>query len=184
MEDIYRGLQSGAKSYLLKDMSTAEIIGTIRSVHEGTVDLPTIVTERLSQRLQRQALTNREREVLLFLVKGRSNREIAAALGISEETAEPSPSAVVTLSPFVVETTQDIGYLATSTLAGTRLNTSLKDVGAAVSVFTEEFLADIGVQNIEDILAYTASTEGGGVNGNFSGITGDRQMRRVTTRPG
>ncbi len=89
------------------------------------------------------------------------------------ETAEPSPSAVVTLSPFVVETTQDIGYLATSTLAGTRLNTSLKDVGAAVSVYTEEFLADIGVQNIEDILAYTASTEGGGVNGNFSGITGE-----------
>jgi len=33
-------------------MSTAEIIGTIRAVHEGTVDLPTIVTERLSQRLQ------------------------------------------------------------------------------------------------------------------------------------
>lgn len=87
-EDIYRAIQSGAKSYLLKDMSTAEIIGTIRAVHEGTADLPTIVTERLSQRLQRQALTNREREVLLLLVKGRSNKEIAAALGISEETAK------------------------------------------------------------------------------------------------
>jgi len=86
---------------------------------------------------------------------------------------EPAKKEVVTLSPFVVESTQDTGYLATSTLAGTRLNTSLKDVGAAVSVYTEEFLADIGVQNIEDILAYTASTEGGGVNGNFSGITGE-----------
>lgn len=87
-EDIYRAIQSGAKSYLLKDMSTAEIIGTIRAVHEGTADLPTIVAERLNARLQRQTLTNREREVLLLLVKGRSNKEIASALGISDETAK------------------------------------------------------------------------------------------------
>jgi DNA-binding NarL/FixJ family response regulator len=87
-EDIYRAIQSGAKSYLLKDMSTDEIIGTIRAVHAGSADLPTAVAERLNERLQRQALTNRERDVLLLLVKGRSNKEIAAALGISDETAK------------------------------------------------------------------------------------------------
>ena len=77
------------------------------------------------------------------------------------------------LSPFVVTTEQNRGYQAASTLAGTRLNTDLKDVGAAVSVYTQEFLQDINVSKIEDILTYTASTEGGGQNGNFSGITGD-----------
>ncbi len=80
---------------------------------------------------------------------------------------------VINLSPFLVETGSDTGYLATSTLAGTRLNTSLKDIGAAVSVYTEEFLEDIAVNNIEDILTYTTSTEGGGINGNFSGISGE-----------
>jgi DNA-binding NarL/FixJ family response regulator len=87
-EDIYRAIQSGAKSYLLKDMSTDEIIGTIRSVHQGTADLPSGIARRLDERQQRQALTNREREVLALLVKGRSNKEIAAALGISEETTK------------------------------------------------------------------------------------------------
>ena len=87
-EDIYRAIEAGAKSYLLKDMSTAEIIGTIRAVHEGKADLPDVVAARLHERLQRQAISKREQEVLLLLVKGRSNKEIASALDISEETAK------------------------------------------------------------------------------------------------
>ncbi len=79
---------------------------------------------------------------------------------------------VVELSPFIVNAEQDNGYRAASTLAGSRLSTELKDVGAAVSVYTREFLDDIGVSKIEDILSYTMSTEGGGMNGNYSGITG------------
>ncbi len=80
---------------------------------------------------------------------------------------------VIELSPFVVASSQDTGYQATTTLAGTRLNTNLKDVGAAVSVYTEEFLKDINVSKIEDILTYTLSTEVGGQNGNFSGVSGE-----------
>jgi hypothetical protein len=87
--------------------------------------------------------------------------------------AEAKKEETVELSPFVVESTQDVGYQATSTLAGTRLNTNLKDIGAAVSVYTQEFLEDINVTKLQDILTYTAGTESAGQNGNFSGITGE-----------
>ena len=103
---------------------------------------------------------------------------VAGPLAFAQSTPSASAPArpedeTVVLSPFVVTSTQETGYLATSTLAGTRLNTSLKDIGAAVSVYTPEFLEDINVSKLEDILAYTMSTEGGGQNGNFSGIVGE-----------
>jgi hypothetical protein len=104
---------------------------------------------------------------------------VLLASSVSAQTA-PAPAASaagesepVALSPFVVSSDSEVGYLATSTLAGTRLNTSLKDIGAAVSVYTPEFLADINVSKIEDILTYTLSTEAGGQNGNFSGVSGE-----------
>lgn len=87
-EDIYRAIQSGAKSYLLKDMATEQIIGTLRAVHAGGADLPDSVARRLAERSQRQNLSARERDVLLLLVKGRSNKEIASDLFVSEETVK------------------------------------------------------------------------------------------------
>ncbi len=92
------------------------------------------------------------------------------------ETLPPAPAErdeILKLNPFLVNENDAVGYQATTTLAGTRLNTSLKDIGAAVSVYTAEFLADINVTKLEDILTYTASTEAGGQNGNFSGVSGE-----------
>ena len=81
----------------------------------------------------------------------------------------PSPSETVKLNPFVVSESDAVGYSANSTLAGTRINTALRDVGAAISIITPEFLQDTAATNLGELLALTTSTEIGGVAGNFAG---------------
>lgn len=87
-EDIYRALQSGAKSYLLKDMPKEQIFNVIRKVHAGLEVLPSQVDQRLKERMRRPELTKREMAVLELLFKGRSNKEIAEVLDISEDTVK------------------------------------------------------------------------------------------------
>lgn len=75
----------------------------------------------------------------------------------------------VQMSPFEVSTSQDRGYAATTSLAGSRLNTNLRDVGAAVQVITPTFLSDVNATNLQKLLVYTTNTEVAGVGGNFYG---------------
>ena len=62
------------------------------------------------------------------------------------------------LSPFVVTAPQDQGYAATSTLAGTRLRTDLKDIGSPITVVTKEFLADASAGYSAAALQYAPSS--------------------------
>jgi two-component system NarL family response regulator len=87
-EDIYRALQAGARGYLLKGMDIAELIEAIRTVHRGKSRIPAAVAERLAERLAGPALTERETDVLRLIVAGKSNKEIASALFISEATVK------------------------------------------------------------------------------------------------
>jgi DNA-binding NarL/FixJ family response regulator len=87
-EDIYRSLQAGAKAYLLKGMTTEELLVTIRSVHEGKTRIATPIAEKLAERMGSETLTARELEVLERIVAGRANKEIALDLGISEATVK------------------------------------------------------------------------------------------------
>ncbi len=89
----------------------------------------------------------------------------------TEPAAPRASDDVLVLSPFTVDSSQDRGYQATNTLAGTRLKTDLRDVGSAIQVITDQFLKDTGVRNTEELLKYTTSTEVGGQGGNFSGST-------------
>jgi two-component system NarL family response regulator len=87
-EDIYRALQSGAQAYLLKDMSREELVEAIRAVHAGEYRLPANVAGRLAERMRRPEITPREIEALKLIVKGKSNKEIASSLSITEETVK------------------------------------------------------------------------------------------------
>jgi outer membrane receptor protein involved in Fe transport len=78
-----------------------------------------------------------------------------AAVTTSAGSDEP-----IVLSPFEVESTQDTGYRARNTLAGSRVSTDLKDLAGPVTVVTRDFLDDIGAVNINDILTYEVGTEG------------------------
>ena len=87
-EDIFRAIQAGARGYLLKGMDADELIDAIQTVHRGKSRIPAAVAERLAERLSGNALTERETEVLKTIVAGKSNKEIAAALFISEATVK------------------------------------------------------------------------------------------------
>jgi hypothetical protein len=92
----------------------------------------------------------------------------APAPGTGTETTEET----IRLSPFMVSADEDVGYQATSTLAGTRVRTELKDTASAISVVTSAFLQDTGSKNAKDLLIYTTSTEVAGLRGNFSAQAG------------
>lgn len=78
---------------------------------------------------------------------------------------------VVVLNPFEVNESRDVGYLAQNTLAGSRLNSSLKDTAAAISVLTPEFLKDLGATNMKDIILFqnNAVPDYGDADSNFNG---------------
>jgi DNA-binding NarL/FixJ family response regulator len=86
--DVRRALDAGARGYLLKHMLMTEVIAAIRAVHRGEWVIPPAIAASLAQHPERERLTPRELEVLEWMVQGLSNREIAAAIGRTEETAK------------------------------------------------------------------------------------------------
>jgi DNA-binding NarL/FixJ family response regulator len=87
-DDIYRSLQAGARAYLFKTATRNELIETIRAVHSGERHISPMVGTRLAERMTRPELTAREKDVLRLIVKGRSNKEIAAELAITTVTVK------------------------------------------------------------------------------------------------
>ncbi|MEG4318379.1 MULTISPECIES: response regulator transcription factor [unclassified Microcoleus] len=87
-ENIYRGLQAGAKGYLLKDAEPEELLAAIRAVFEGKKYIPLAVGVKLADRLSGPSLSDRELEVLRLIVGGKSNHEISQVLHVSESTVK------------------------------------------------------------------------------------------------
>lgn len=85
-EDIFRSIQAGAVTYLLKGTLSDDLPRIIREVHAGGRPMPPDVAATLAARASRASLTPREVEVVELMAKGMHNKEIASVLGISSET--------------------------------------------------------------------------------------------------
>jgi len=87
-EEIYQAVRAGAKGYLLKDAPLEDLLDSIRKVHAGETCIPPALGAKLASRMSGAALTDREVDVLKFLARGRSNKEIGTDLFISETTVK------------------------------------------------------------------------------------------------
>jgi two-component system, NarL family, response regulator len=87
-EDVYRAVQAGARGYILKGTFAEGIMEAIRNVQAGRRLIAPEVAARLADRVSMPSLTSREVGVLELVAKGMSNKEIGAALFVSETTVK------------------------------------------------------------------------------------------------
>ena len=85
-EEIHQSVIRGAYGYLLKGVSSREILDAIHSVHHGNTYFPKHILDRLNSRRSRPELTRREMEIIELIARGFTNKEIAHALRLSQFT--------------------------------------------------------------------------------------------------
>lgn len=86
-DDVSRAIQNGASGYVMKSMPLERVLEAVRAVQAGGQYIPPEIAGRMSQRIHSE-LSTRELEVLRHISKGRSNKEIASAMGIVEGTVK------------------------------------------------------------------------------------------------
>jgi DNA-binding NarL/FixJ family response regulator len=102
VERVHAALEAGASGYLLKDSDADEVSTAIRAAHRGELPLDPAIARRLTSSLRAESrdgpdaeLTTRELEILRLLGAGKTNKEIAAELQISERTARTHVSNIL-----------------------------------------------------------------------------------------
>jgi signal transduction histidine kinase/DNA-binding NarL/FixJ family response regulator len=129
-EHLFDALKAGARGYLLKDSSRAELVHGIQTVYAGGSLVQPVVASRLidrfgelvRQREGRDALTDREREVLALVARGARRRAIAVQLGVDEKTVKDHLTAIygklgVSSRPAAVARARALGLLPHDALA-------------------------------------------------------------------
>ena len=87
-EDIFRALKAGAMTYLLKDSKPEELLHAIRTASSGNRYLSPNVATKLAERITEDYLTVREQEVMQLMSDGKTNKQIADELGLTEGTVK------------------------------------------------------------------------------------------------
>jgi DNA-binding NarL/FixJ family response regulator len=101
-EKLFPAVRAGAAGYLLKDVEPGELVRAIRTVADGEALLHPAVAARLMEEVSdarrpaaEEALTAREREVLVLIARGMPNKLIARELGIAEKTVKTHVSSIL-----------------------------------------------------------------------------------------
>ena len=94
-EDIHQAMEAGASGYLVKGLPKEMLVNAVRKVHGGGRYLPPPMSEALAARTPDSSLSARERQVLGLVAKGKSNKEIASVLGITEATVKCHVSVIL-----------------------------------------------------------------------------------------
>ena len=99
-DKVHAALAAGASGYVLKDAEADEVASAIRAAHRGQVHLSPAAASELTKALrlpdpEAEPLTDRERQVLILVAEGASNKEIGQALFISERTARTHVSNIL-----------------------------------------------------------------------------------------
>jgi DNA-binding NarL/FixJ family response regulator len=102
-DKLFAALRAGAAGYLLKDVEPAELVRAIRAAHDGTAPLSPSIATRIVEEIaqgggapaQVDDLTPRERDVLVLIARGRSNKAIALDLGVAEKTVKTHVSHIL-----------------------------------------------------------------------------------------
>ena len=94
-DEIEAALEAGALGYLQKSSSREELLTAIRTVANGETYLPASISERLDKLRTGPSITSREREIVALVAKGMANKEIAAALGIADDTVKRHVSMIL-----------------------------------------------------------------------------------------
>jgi NarL family two-component system response regulator LiaR len=102
-DKLFAALRAGAAGYLLKDVQPAELVRAIRAAHDGTAPLSPAIATRIVEEIaqgggapaQVDDLTPRERDVLVLIARGRSNKVIALELGVAEKTVKTHVSHIL-----------------------------------------------------------------------------------------
>lgn len=94
-EDIHQALAAGVRSYIVKGIPHDALVSAFRRVHAAGRFLPPPISRTLFSRVPNCELSAREREVLDLIARGKSNKEIANDLGITESAVKAQVSVIL-----------------------------------------------------------------------------------------